>query len=244
MHAGERAGLDAIRVVVPDLCPLPLGSGTFISSPGTSFLLIEFLQLSTSSLPLFSGFLDSILPRRGLAQKLAKLHTTPAPIPTGFDRPQFGFPVTTYCGDTPQDNSYKESWADFFANNRLLAVLKHCEVSRGEDANFRAMVEAVASRVVPRLLDNRHLNNGSGIVPVVVHGDLWCGNAAREEIADGPTTDIIFDPSACFAHSEYELGIMKMFGGFGKAFLTEYHKRCPKTEPVDEYDDRVSLYEL
>ena len=26
--------------------------------------------------------------------------------------------------------------------------------------------------------------------------------------------------------------------------MTEYHKRCPKTEPVDEYEDRVSLYEL
>ena len=37
---------------------------------------------------------------------------------------------------------------------------------------------------------------------------------------------------------------MHRFGGFGKAFLDEYHQLCPKTEPVAEYDDRVALYEL
>jgi fructosamine-3-kinase len=34
------------------------------------------------------------------------------------------------------------------------------------------------------------------------------------------------------------------FGGFGPDFLKEYHSICPKTEPVEEYDDRVMLYEL
>ena len=35
-----------------------------------------------------------------------------------------------------------------------------------------------------------------------------------------------------------------MFGGFSSSFFREYHAICPKTEPVSEYDDRVSLYEL
>ena len=34
------------------------------------------------------------------------------------------------------------------------------------------------------------------------------------------------------------------FGGFGADFMKEYHNICPKTEPVEEYDDRVMLYEL
>jgi fructosamine-3-kinase len=184
------------------------------------------------------------LPRRALAQKLAKLHTTPAPVPAGFTLAQFGFPVTTCCGDTPQDNSYKESWADFFAHIRLRAILKRCENNHGEDAAFRDLVGMVISRVVPRLLGDLHLNKGNGVVPVVVHGDLWCGNAARGRIADGPIADVISDPAACYAHSEYELGMMRMFGGFGKAFLNEYHRLCPTTEPVGEYDDRITLYEL
>jgi fructosamine-3-kinase len=56
--------------------------------------------------------------------------------------------------------------------------------------------------------------------------------------------DVIYDSSACYAHNEYELGIMKMFGGFGSGFLKEYHDICPKSEPVEEYDDRIALYEL
>lgn len=37
---------------------------------------------------------------------------------------------------------------------------------------------------------------------------------------------------------------MKMFGGFGSAFFDEYHKAIPKAEPVEEYEDRVKLYQL
>lgn len=180
-----------------------------------------------------------------MAQKLAKLHSTPAPIPEGYIKPQFGFPVTTCCGDTPQDNSYKDSWADFFANNRLRFILKRSEASNGKDSELRKLVEETASKVVPRLLGNEHLNNGQGITPVVVHGDLWSGNASKGMIGGaGDSQDVIYDSSACYAHNEFELGIMKMFGGFGGTFLNEYHSICPKSEPQEEYDDRVALYEL
>ncbi len=35
-----------------------------------------------------------------------------------------------------------------------------------------------------------------------------------------------------------------MFGGFGPTFMRDYHRMCPKTEPVNEYEDRVKLYEV
>jgi hypothetical protein len=96
--------------------------------------------------------------------------------------------------------------------------------------------------VVPRLLGDGHLN---GVKPVIVHGDLWSGNASKGIIGgQGDVQDVIYDSSACYAHSEYELGIMNMFGGFGGSFLKEYHAIIPKTEPVQEYEDRVALYEL
>ena len=56
--------------------------------------------------------------------------------------------------------------------------------------------------------------------------------------------DVIFDPSSCYAHSEYELGLMRMFGGFSAGMMRDYHKLVPKTEPVEEYEERVTLYEL
>ncbi|PVI00681.1 Ketosamine-3-kinase [Periconia macrospinosa] len=238
MFKGEHASLEAIHSIVPTLCPNSFGCGKFASQSSTYFLVTEYLQLTSRSAATSST--------PSLASKLAKLHTTPAPIPEGFDEPMFGFPVTTCCGDTPQDNSFKRSWADFYANNRLRFILHHAEKSNGIDKDLHNLVETTASKVVSRLLGDSHLNNGKLISPVVVHGDLWSGNAGVGRIGtkDGDVEDVVYDPSACYAHNEFEIGIMKMFGGFGGSFLKEYHALCPKAEPVDEYDDRIALYEL
>lgn len=62
--------------------------------------------------------------------------------------------------------------------------------------------------MVPRLIGDAHLNHGRGVTPVVVHGDLWSGNAGKGVLPGmkGPE-DVVFDSSACYAHSEYELGM-------------------------------------
>lgn len=238
MFKGEHASLNAIHNSVPSLCPASFAEGTLEDGSG-AFLVTDFLDMSRSS---GAGEEGSGM---SLAAKLAKLHTTPAPIPEGFGKSLFGFPEPTCCGDTEQPNDYTESWADFYANNRLLAILKKSERTNGKDASLRSLVEKTATETVPRLIGDDHLNNGEGITPVVVHGDLWSGNKGRGRIGgQGAIEEVVFDPSACYAHSEYELGIMQMFGGFGGSFMKEYHSICPKTEPVDEYEDRVRLYEL
>ena len=96
---------------------------------------------------------------------------------------------------------------------------------------------------MPRLLGDDHLK---GVYPVVVHGDLWCGNHGRGRIGgvDGPLEEVVFDPSGVYGHSEYELGVMRMFGGFGASFWREYEGLVPKSEPAGEWDDRLLLYEL
>lgn len=234
---GEHASLSALYKSVPDLCPKSFGWGKFSSSASTSFLVTDFLSLT--------GRTRTTGDAPSLAAKLAKLHTTPAPTPDGYDQPQFGFPVTTCCGDTPQDNSFRSSWPDFYSNNRLRFILRQSERSNGKDAELHKLVEDTAAKVVPRLLGDNHLNGGRGITPVVVHGDLWSGNASAGVIGGrGVSQEVVYDPSAFYAHGEYELGIMRMFGGFGGDFLREYHKLCPKTDPMEEYEDRVALYEL
>jgi protein-ribulosamine 3-kinase len=238
MFEGEHASLSAIHAVVPSACPKSYGHGKFADAPGKSFLVTDFLQLS-------GRFSTKATKGLSLPEKLAKLHTTPAPTPPGYDKPQFGFPVTTCCGDTPQDNTYSSSWADFYANRRLRFIIAQSRKSNGTDAHLEQLVEETCTRVVPRLLGDKHLNNGKGVTAVVVHGDLWSGNASVGKLPGmHEPEDVIFDASAVYAHSEFELGIMKMFGGFGGGFLTEYHKLVPKTEPLDEYADRVALYEL
>jgi fructosamine-3-kinase len=177
-----------------------------------------------------------------LAAKLAKLHTTPAPVPRGFSRPMFGFPVPTCCGATRQDNTWTESWAEFYAERRLRAVLREGARKNGRDKELADAVEKVAAVVVPRLLGDGHLK---GVRPVVVHGDLWSGNHGRGRIAGkGGVEEVVFDPSCVYGHSEYELGIMRMFGGFGSGFWREYESLVPKAEPKEEWEDRIALYEL
>lgn len=244
MVPGEHTSLNAIHAIVPTFCPRSYAHGTLSSSAG-SFLATDFLNLSSRHTSSTSSS-SSASPDSGLsfAAKLAKLHSQPAPVPEGYSKPMFGFPVKTCCGNTVQENGFMESWAEFYAERRLRAVMRASEKNNGPDAELKALVERTAVEVVPRLLGAGHLGGEEGIQPVVVHGDLWSGNHGRGSIGNGPVEEVVYDPSAVYGHSEYELGIMNMFGGFGGGVLKEYHRLVPKTEPLEEYDDRIALYEL
>jgi len=121
---------------------------------------------------------------------------------------------------------------------------KTVEEVHSTDRELQNLLDRVLKEVVPSLLGYGHLGEREGVQPALVHGDLWYGNKARGSIGGKAVQDIIFDPSCCYAHSEYELGIMKMFGGFSEGFFEEYHRLIPKTYPEDEYDDRLFLYAL
>ena len=217
---------------MPSLCPRAHAHGALADTPGGYFLATDFLDLGATGGG--SG--------RSLAAKLAELHTTPAPIPDGQTAPAFGFPVPTCCGPTVQDNSWHAAWADFFADCRLRHILGAAERANGRDAALAGAVERTAAAVVPRLLGAEVLKD---VRPVVVHGDLWSGNHGRGSISgQGGAEEVVFDPSCVYGHSEYELGIMRMFGGFDAAFWTAYKKLVPPSEPADEYEDRLVLYEL
>lgn len=62
------------------------------------------------------------------------------------------------------------------------------------------------SRAIPLLMDDI----SPPPKPVIIHGDLWSGNVSTNKETGLP---VVFDPSSCYAHNEYELGICKMFGG-------------------------------
>ncbi|KAI9695891.1 MAG: hypothetical protein M1836_006008 [Candelina mexicana] len=233
---GEHESLTAIHSAVPSLCPRPIAHGKLADSTDY-FLLTEFIDMEATAGGHSSGL--------SLAQKLAQLHSSPPPIPKGFNRPVFGFHLMTCVGRTSQNNSWNRSWPKFFAENRLRAVWKTVEKNHGTDSELQNLLDRVVKEVVPRLLGNGHLGGRKGVQPALVHGELWSGNKARGRIGGkGGVEDVTFDPSCCYAHSEYELGIMRMFGGFSAGFFNEYHRLIPKTHPKTEYDDRLSLYEL
>ncbi|KAF3088896.1 hypothetical protein TWF102_009851 [Orbilia oligospora] len=210
---------------VPELCPRPIAHGDL--QDGGYFLATEFLQLHGSS---FSRQQSSSR-ENTLALKLGKLHSQPAP-----SDGRYGFPVTTCCGSTPQDNSYEDTWSSFFVNRRLLPILDACIESNGSQPELADHV----NRIIPiaKYLLSRLSPPSSQ--PVIIHGDLWSGNQCNGSIPPRipNSTPVVFDPSSCYAPAEYDHGIMTMFGGFDRNFWEEYEAVVPRGEPAGEYEDR------
>ena len=48
----------------------------------------------------------------------------------------------------------------------------------------------------------------------------------------------MFDPACCFAHHEFELSIMRMFGGYTELFWDRYHEVIPKEEGEERGEGR------
>ncbi|PRP85024.1 NmrA family protein [Planoprotostelium fungivorum] len=156
------------------------------------------------------------------AKKLAKVHSD-----TNRDG-LFGFSCPTFCGSTRQENTQTSSWKDFFIEMRLKPLLTQLP-------QLSSTSKVFLKDIVPRLLDSLR-GTSFPIQPRLVHGDLWSGNASG---------DRIFDPCCLYAHSEYELGMMRMFGGWhSERFWSAYHEEIPKDEPTEEFDDRISMYTL
>ncbi|KAK6845809.1 WD40 repeat-like protein [Apiospora arundinis] len=154
---------------------------------------------------------------------------------------RFGFHVVTYNGDLPQDNTWSESWEAFFLNG-FQHVLRVREQRGGKSSELDDLLPDMFGKVIPRLL--RPLETGGNhIQPSLVHGDLWCGNAAMidEDTEDG----IVFDPSSFWGHNEYELGNWRPERNkFTRKYFNAYHAHCPKSAPEADYDDRNALYAM
>ncbi len=161
--------------------------------------------------------------QRLLGRKLALMHKHTL---RQSSEKRFGFDRPTHCGITEQDNTYEDKWSTFFIERRIGKLIKQINDSSANklDAELR---EKVWPLLFPPHLDEQ-------IQPAIVHGDLWSGNAGVDAETSQP---VIFDPSSFYAHGEYDLGIMHMFGGFTKECFDAYHEVLPRSEP--HYEQRI-----
>ncbi|EHK41997.1 hypothetical protein TRIATDRAFT_278299 [Trichoderma atroviride IMI 206040] len=222
---GEFESTSAIHAVVPGFCPKPIGWGTFRNDPKSHFYICKFYD-----------FGEGVPEPVSFCESLARLHSNHSS-PEG----KFGFHCTTYNGDLPQDNSWCDSWEEFFTNG-LRHILNVREERAGPCPELDALLPQLFDKVIPRLL--RPLESGGrSIKPSLVHGDLWCGNTG---IVHDPTTrGIVYDPSSFWAHNEYELGNwLPTRNEFTLEHFQAYRSHMPEAEPKDDYDDRIALYSL
>ncbi|KAM7201774.1 Fructosamine/Ketosamine-3-kinase [Naviculisporaceae sp. PSN 640] len=220
---GEFEATSAIHAVVPNFCPKPIAWGTFASDADAHFYLCKFYEFA-------KGMPDPEL----FCANLATLHTQ-SKSPTG----KFGFHCTTYNGDLPQDNTWCESWEVFFANGLRRTLRVRDERAGSRSAELDSLLPTLFNKVIPRLL--RPLK----ISPALIHGDLWYGNASVLKESGARKEGIVYDPASFYGHNEYELGNWRPERNrFTKECFDAYHTHVPKSEPVEDYDDRIKLYEM
>ena len=181
MLRGEFTSMTCIHNAVPDLCPCPIGWGTYATYPEIHFYLSEFRHMTNEP--------PDPLP---FAKKMAELHQK-AVSPNG----KYGFSVPTCHGKTVLEHGWADTWEEYFVT-RTRPLFDLEEKSQGPSEELAALVEPFLTKVVPRLL--RPLESGGrSIQPRLVHGDCWDGNATMDEQTGLP---IIFDAASFYAHSE------------------------------------------
>ncbi len=153
----------------------------------------------------------------GLAAMLATLHRT--------RRPRYGWPRPGYLGRFPLPAGEEEDWPGYFRSRRLLPLLEATWTALG---GLAPRVERLVTGYTPP-------TEG----PVLLHGDLWQGNLHMS--AHGPA---LLDPSAWVGERGVDLAMMRLFGGFSKAFWAAYRERLPVPPEVEAALPYYQLYYL
>ena len=141
---------------------------------------------------------------------------------------EFGFEVDNFIGSIHQYNKKHKTWNDFYTEERLNPQL---ELARSKGLLHDSEIPET------ELVKTTCFSYFKNIRPSLLHGDLWSGNYL---IASGGTPYLI-DPATYFGHSEVDIAMSKLFGGFGQSFYDSYHEIIPK----DEFTKiRIELYQL
>ena len=136
----------------------------------------------------------------------------------------FGFPVEGFIGTTDQKKGLEDNWIDCFLNLRIIPQLLSVK-SRILD---KEIINKVKEKIKSELLNHKPIN-------VLVHGDLWSGNAGMDKNGRG----VIFDPASWWADNEVDIAMTKLFGGFKKEFYEEYHRIFPIKKG---FEKRIIIY--
>ena len=232
MYEAEAEGLAAMRATgtigVADVLGIGLEPAAF--GQDAAFLLLRWMDSGSRRADFWEVF----------AEELAGMHA--ADTSFVFAKPgdalsnaaassgaRYGFSIDNYIGSTPQINTPKDSWVDFFRECRL-----HPQVRMAYDAGY---LERSAMRQADAVMEQLEFLLPEPDYPSLLHGDLWGGNYMTGP--DGRAW--LIDPATYVGHREADLAMTELFGGFAPAFYSSY-RQIAHIDP--EYDDRRDLYNL
>jgi fructosamine-3-kinase len=156
-----------------------------------------------------------------LGRALAALHAAAAP--------SFGREDRRTTGSRGLPNEPYPTWAEAYAANRLLPLARLTADAGALPAAAVQDLEDVAVRLVEL--------GGPAEPPARLHGDLWGGN----RLVGAGGVNWLIDPAAHGGHREFDLAMMRLFGGFGDEAFAAYGDVAPLAEG---WVDRIPLHQL
>jgi fructosamine-3-kinase len=142
-----------------------------------------------------------------LGDGLAALHAAGAP--------GFGYAEDNWIGSLPQSNRAHDTWSAFYAEERVLPMLRRAIDGGHAPASWAALGDRLAARL-PELA-------GPPEPPARLHGDLWSGNV----ITDSRGQPVLIDPAVYGGHREVDLAMLALFGGLSPRVVAAYEARTP-----------------
>jgi fructosamine-3-kinase len=152
---------------------------------------------------------------------LAALHQAGAPC--------FGREDRRTTGSRGLPNEPAATWAEFYGQSRLLPLARLAGDAEVLPADTVDRLETLAGRL--------ELFGAADEPPARLHGDLWAGN----RLVDRAGRSWLVDPAAHGGHREFDLAMMRLFGGFGPACFQAYDERHPL---APGWEGRVALHQI
>ena len=208
MFAAEALALAEIADSGCIRAPAPIAYG---DDGNTAWLVLEYLELN-------SGGSASLL-----GEQLAALH--------GVTGKQYGWSRDNYIGSTPQVNSKREDWVEFWRDCRLGPQFEMAR-SAGHGERLYNKGESLLG-CIGQFMDHPPAAS-------LLHGDLWAGNKGYTQ--DGQP--VIFDPASYYGDRETDIAMTELFGGFDPEFYSAYQAHTPLPDGYRLRRDLYNLYHL
>jgi fructosamine-3-kinase len=208
MFEAEAAGLMEIHQSHTLRVPLPICYG---HNEHAAWLVLEYLDINNGACGNASE----------LGIQLATMHR--------ITSKEFGWVRNNTIGQTPQINTVSSDWINFWRMHRLGYQLDLAKTN-----GFNGKLQVLGERL---LINLDKFFSGISPSPSLLHGDLWNGNYAYDEMGN----PVLFDPAVYYGDREADIAMTELFGGFPVNFYSAYRHDYPLDSG---YNTRKVVYNL
>ncbi|MBX2879362.1 MAG: fructosamine kinase family protein [Granulosicoccus sp.] len=178
------------------------------------YLAIEWVDVN-------GGQLRSAAGEAEFGRQLAALHQQ--------QLPYFGREDQRSTGSLGLPNNPCSSWSEFYATQRLIPLLEIASSQQSLSMGTLNKIEKLCGQL-DEFSDSDHAAS-------LLHGDLWAGN----RLVDNQGRSWLIDPACHAGHREFDLAMMRLFGGFDASCHAAYQDTWPLAHG---WQDRIELHQL